>query len=446
LNIESIAAHARFATIEQWLAWLETLHPKKIDFGLDRVQQVLAALSLTVPSYRIITVGGTNGKGSCVAMLESIYRAAGYRVGAFTSPHLWRFNERIRFGGADVCDAALLELFELIDGARATVSLSYFEWSSVAALLYFARSGAEVAVLEVGMGGRLDAVNAVDADVSVIASVDLDHQHWLGADRDAIGREKAGIARRGRPAIVADRVPPAALGVELERRGAIARLIGSDFDGLAAGTEWRYRSASGARALPRPPFGGEEQIGNAAAAVAAVEALDLVLPVPATALAEGLAGAAIRGRQERHLIDGVEWVFDVAHNRAAAAVLEAAIREWPRARRTSAVLGMMADKDLHAVLAPFVPWVEEWWLAPTESERSASAESLTAVLASLGATRVHACTDVAAACAAARLGSRPGERVLAFGSFYTAGPAMAALGLYCRASQPGDRSATWTRV
>ena len=185
--------------MHDWLRWLETLHPKKIDLGLERIQRVLAALALQAPAYRIVTVGGTNGKGSCVALLEAIYRAAGFRVGAFTSPHLWRFNERIRLDGAEVTNEALIELFQLINDARGGVTLSYFEYAALAALLHFARRGADVALLEVGLGGRLDAVNAVDADASLIASIDLDHQTWLGTTREAIGYEKAGIMRPARP-------------------------------------------------------------------------------------------------------------------------------------------------------------------------------------------------------------------------------------------------------
>ena len=198
----------RPATLEDWLRRLETLHPKKIDLGLERSRQVLAKLSLREPPYCKIAVGGTNGKGSCVALLESIYLAGGYSVGAFTSPHLWRFNERIRVDGAPAEDAAIVDLFQCIDRVRGEISLSYFEFSTLAALLHFTRARVDVALLEVGLGGRLDAVNAVDAEASMIVSIDLDHQAWLGTTRETVGHEKAGIMRRGRPAVVADRDPP----------------------------------------------------------------------------------------------------------------------------------------------------------------------------------------------------------------------------------------------
>lgn len=446
MTAESIASRRRFATLEEWLAWLETLHPKKIDFGLERIGAVLEALGLRQPPFRIVTVAGTNGKGSCAAMLESVYLAAGYRVGMFSSPHLVRFNERIRFAGEELSDRRLVEIFERIDAARGEVSLSYFEWSAVAALAAFALADVELAVLEVGMGGRLDATNAVDADVSLIASVDLDHQQWLGSDRDAIGREKAGIARSARPAIVADRAPPAGLLDELARRGARLVAIGRDFDAEPVAGGWRYRARGVERTLPRPRFGGAEQLRNAAAVAATVEALDAVLPVAPEALTRGLEEAHIRGRQERWRRDGVEWVFDVAHNAAAAAALVRALGSWPAATRTSAVLGMMADKDLERVLAPFMSIVDAWWLAPTASERSASPQTLARVLRSLGGRRIEECESVAGACAAAQVGACEGERVLVFGSFYTVGPALVALGLYSATFPPGNRPATWTQV
>src|SRR5690606_4358764 len=220
LSSEHLRVPQSFASLAEWLAWLETLHPKKIDMSLDRIHVVLDALGIRPPPYRVITVGGTNGKGSCVAILESIYRQAGYRVGAFTSPHLVRFNERVRFDGADASDQELIALFESIDASLGAVTLSYFEASTVAAFLHFERCRADVAVLEVGMGGRVDAVNALDADAALIASIGLDHTDWLGPDREAIGHEKAGIMRAGRPVVVGDADPPASLARHAEAVGA----------------------------------------------------------------------------------------------------------------------------------------------------------------------------------------------------------------------------------
>ena len=433
----------RFASLAEWLAYFETLHPKKIDMSLDRIRVILDALGLVPPSYTVITVGGTNGKGSCVAILESIYRAAGYRVGAFTSPHLVRFNERIRFDGRDATDAELVELFESIDASLGSVTLSYFEASAVAALLCFARRRADVAVLEVGMGGRLDAVNALDADAALIASIDLDHTDWLGPDRDAIGREKAGIMRPGRPVVVGDFDPPASLGAYAAKIGAQMLAIGRDFRAVPHVREWRFEAESGRTrdALPFVPFGGEIQAANMAACVALVDALEDKVPVPDDALRAGLASAQLRGRTERHVFDGVEWVFDVAHNPSAARVLRQSIEpqaEAQRPSRTLAVFAAMEDKDLDGVLAPFARLVDRWHVSKPDSERGAPLESVAKTLAALGASEPALHRDVAAACRAAAEEARPGERVVVFGSFYTVGPALEALRLYSTPSAVGD--------
>lgn len=428
----SPAVARRFSTLADWLGWFETLHPKKIDFSLDRIRKVLAALSIARPPYRVVTVGGTNGKGSCVAILESIYAQAGYRAGAFTSPHLWRFNERIRVGGADASDAALIDVFERIDAARGEITLSYFEASAVAAMLYFALQKVDVAILEVGMGGRLDAVNAYDADAALIASIDLDHQDYLGPDREAIGYEKAGILRADRPAIIADADPPRSVLAEAAARGARLRLIGRDFGVEADPRGFGYRRPGvAARIFPRPAFGGPVQRINAAACIAVVDSLQDLLPADDAAIAAGLAAVKISGRLESRLIDGVEWLFDVAHNPAAAARYRASIEALPRVPRTLAVFGAMSDKDLRGVLQPFAADVDLWFIAGVESDRGASVAQLTEALGALGARGIRAYVDIASACAAARAQARPGERVLVFGSFYTVGPAMAALGLYC---------------
>jgi dihydrofolate synthase/folylpolyglutamate synthase len=432
------ASTHRFVTLAEWLAWFETLHPKKIDFGLDRVRAVLAALGIERPPYRVITVGGTNGKGSCVAILESIYRHAGYRVGAFTSPHLWRFNERIRIDGVDVSDATLIGLFERMDAARKETTLSYFEASAVAALLHFAEQRVDVAVLEVGMGGRLDAVNVYDADAALIISIDLDHMDYLGPDREAIGREKAGILRRDRPAVVGDPDPPRSVVAAAAECGARLIRLGRDFGFEAHPEGLLYRRPGAApRVFPRPPFGGSIQRVNAAACITVADNLLDVLPVEETAIAAGIRSARVFGRFEIRMLGDVEWIFDVAHNPAAAARFRAAIDELPRARRTSAVFAAMSDKDLVSVLRPFSAEVEEWHVAAVESERGATTAQLCAVLEKLGARAVHAHPDVASACVAARAAAQPRERVLVFGSFYSVGPAMAALGLYCEPLSTG---------
>jgi dihydrofolate synthase/folylpolyglutamate synthase len=425
----SASAARRFDTLSDWLAWLETLHPKKIDFGLDRIRAVLAALSLTQPAYRVITVAGTNGKGSCVAILESILLGAGYSVGAFTSPHLWRFNERIRCDGHDAADEELVELFDLIDRARGEVSLSYFEASAVAAFLHYARRDVDVAVLEVGMGGRLDAVNAVDADAALIASIGLDHKEWLGPDREAIAREKAGILRPGRPAIIADDAPPQSLLDAVQETGAHGWLIGRDFFVEPHPRGLVYRSSAGRQlVLPRPPFGGAVQLVNAAACVAVLESVSAALPVDDAALERGLAHAHLSGRMDVRIVDGTQWVFDVAHNPPAAARMRAELNRLPRVERTVAVFGAMRDKELREIVEPFLGDVDEWFIGEVESDRGASIDLLRETLGALGEHDVFAFPDTGRAALAAQ--AARADRVLVFGSFYSVGPAMAALGLY----------------
>ena len=432
-------------SLDDWLRRFETLHPKKIDLTLDRVTAVIDRLELKPPPYKVVTVGGTNGKGSCVAMLESIYWHAGYAVGAFTSPHLWRFNERIRVNGADALDPELVALFEIIDSTLGGITLSYFESSTVAALLHFARQRVDVAVLEVGMGGRLDASNAVDSDCALVVSVDLDHREWLGDDREAIGREKAGIMRRGKPAVVADRDPPKSVIAYAASEGALPRVIGRDFDFRPLPGGWR-RADGDARVLPLPPFGGDEQLANAAACAAVVDSLANELPVNDDALAEGIRNAYLRGRFERATLDGVEWVFDVAHNPAAAAIFAASLARLPRAPLTLAVFAAMRDKDLAGVIAPLVPSVDTWFVTQADAERGARGEELRDVLAAAGARSIEVAPDVAASIAAARASAQSGARVIVFGSFVTVGAAADALGLYCAPSRMTDQPARWTRA
>lgn len=433
-------------TLDNWLSWFETLHPKKIDLSLERVTTVLERLDLRHPPYKVVTVAGTNGKGSCVALLESIYWHAGYDVGAFTSPHLWRFNERIRVNGADAGDAELIELFETIDESLDTITLSYFESSTIAALLHFARREVDVAVLEVGMGGRLDASNAVDADCALIVSVDLDHREWLGEDREAIGREKAGIVRRGKPLVLADRDPPRSVLAHAAEQGAVVRRIGRDFDYRSEADGWRrLGDPESSAVLPLPPFGGQEQYPNAAACAAVIDALRADLPVDDTALAAGIRNAYLRGRLERHSVDSAEWVFDVGHNPAAAEILRGSLGRLPPARRTYVVFAAMRDKDLAGVVAPFVALADGWFVTQGSADRGATGAELRAVLESVGARGIEVCAGIEAACVAARACAAPGDRVLVFGSFVTVGAATAALGLYCAASRLGAVPAKWTR-
>lgn len=436
---------SKSAELEAWLERLETLHPKKIDLGLERIGRVLDRLSLRAPPFRSIVIGGTNGKGSCVAMLESLCLAGGYRVGAFTSPHLWRFNERIRVDGADAASDTIVALFERIERARGEISLSYFEFSTAAALLNFARLGVDVALLEVGLGGRLDAVNAIDADASLIASIDLDHQEWLGSTRESIGHEKAGIMRRGRPAVVAERNPPQSLLNHAAGIGADLRCLGAEFDFDIDRDGWTYRTKNVEMpGLPNPGFGGREQVANAAGCLAVLESLESTLPLDRSVWPRGIERARPRGRIEERDVGGVRWVFDVAHNPAAARVLAEALAKRPVGGRTIAIVAMMEDKDHEGVLGPLIPAVHHWLLTRAGGDRGAAPETLAAVL-ERGST-ASICLDAAEALESAGTRAEPGDRIVIFGSFYLVGPAMSALGIYSTGSQAGNRSATWTGV
>jgi dihydrofolate synthase/folylpolyglutamate synthase len=409
----------RFNRLADWLAWQETAHPVKIDLSLGRVRHVLAALAPPLAGVPVSTVAGTNGKGSTVAFLDAIYRAAGYRTGVYTSPHLLRYNERVRVAGHDASDDALCAAFERIDAARGEVSLSYFEWGTLAALDVFAAAGCEVLILEVGLGGRLDAVNAVDADVAILTSVDLDHQQFLGNTRDAIGAEKAAIARPGRPLIVTDCDPPASVVDHAARCGARLWRYGFDYEATASGDDaWTWTCGDARLAMPRPGLVGAVQLRNAASAVLAARLLAPRLPVDDTALACGVAGARIGARFERRGRDP-EWVLDVAHNPEAARNLAENLRAHPLPGRTFAVLGMLADKDAAGVLAPLRHLIDAWHVASLDGPRGASAQQLATHLTALGvaALRVHG--DVGTACRAAQQAAGSGGRVLVFGSFHT---------------------------
>jgi dihydrofolate synthase/folylpolyglutamate synthase len=411
---------ARFDRLDDWLAWQETAHPVKIDLSLDRVRQVLAALAPPLAGVPVIIVAGTNGKGSTVAFLDAIYRAAGYRTGVYTSPHLLRYNERVRIAGQEVDDDALCAAFARIDAARGEVSLTYFEWGTLAALDVFAAAGCEVLILEVGLGGRLDAVNAVDADVAILTSVDLDHQHFLGDTREAIGAEKAAIARPGRPLIVTDPAPPASVPGHAACIGAPLWRYGIDYDVAAAEADsWLWTCGDDRLLLPRPGVAGAVQLRNAASAGLAARLLRGRLPVGDAALAQGVRQARIPGRFERRGSQP-QWLLDVAHNPEAARNLAANLRAQPLPGRTLAVLGMLADKDVAGVIAPLADLIDAWYVAGLDGLANLGEPLRAGQLAGIGVTAVRVHADVAAACRAARQAAAADVgRVLVFGSFHT---------------------------
>jgi dihydrofolate synthase/folylpolyglutamate synthase len=414
------------STLSEWLAYLETLHPKAIAMGLDRVNAVFARLgvALTCP---VITVGGTNGKGSTCALLECMLRAGGYRVGAYTSPHLLRYNERVRIDAADATDDALLEAFAAVESVRLTTPLTYFEFGTLAALCLLARADLDVAVLEVGLGGRLDAVNVIDADVAIVTTVAIDHVDYLGTTREEIGREKAGIFRPGAFAICADRSPPATLLAQASAIEARLLRIGIDYDFTAHDGQWSYRGPGGARhGLPMPALRGAYQLANAATALAALDVLRDRLAVSMGAIREGLVSVELPGRLQ--VLPGRPvTVFDVAHNPQAAAALVDGLASMGFHPRTWAVFGIMADKDIDSVIAALLPRVDRWYIASLPPPRGATALDLRLRLEAAGVAPadIRAFADPASAYRAVREAVAEADRIIVFGSFLTVAAALA---------------------
>lgn len=396
--------------------------------GLERVARVAQALAL-VPAFPIITVGGTNGKGSCCAMLESVLHHAGYRVGCYTSPHLLRYNERVRIGRSEASDEVLCRAFERIEAVRTEetggTQLTYFEFGTLAALFAFIEAGIDVAILEVGLGGRLDAVNIFDADCAVLAAIDIDHTEYLGTTREAIGFEKAGIFRRGRPAICADPAPPASIAVHAEEVGAELLQINRDFGYGADRTQWQYWGPGSKRqGLPHPALRGSYQLANAAACVTALDCMRDRVPVTAQDLRDGLLHAEIAGRFQvlpgRPLV-----ILDVAHNPHAARALAANLGSISSTGETIAVMGMLRDKDIAGVAAAVKGRVTRWQLATLEGPRGATAPELHHILqqAGIGAPMaLHG--DVASAWRAACEEAVENDKIVVFGSFLTVAAVM----------------------
>ncbi|MCZ8234351.1 MAG: bifunctional tetrahydrofolate synthase/dihydrofolate synthase [Inhella sp.] len=418
-------------TLLDWLAHCERLHPKTIDMTLARVERVRDRLGLRFDAP-VVTVAGTNGKGSTCAMLESIALQAGYRVGLYIKPHFLDFEERCRVGGAPVSAESLLPHFEAVEAARDGLALTYFEFTTLAILRRLASEPLDLVILEVGLGGRLDAVNAIDPDVSVITSIDLDHMEYLGPDRESIGREKAGILRSGRAAVCADPVPPDSIAEQARLRGADLRQAGRDFSFEGDRQQWRWQGRSKRYAgLAYPALRGANQLLNAAGVLAAFEALADRLPISAQAVRSGLALVELPGRFQ--VLPGQPAVvLDVAHNPHAVATLAQNLDQMGFAPRTHAVFGAMGDKALDEVLGRIAPSIDEWHFCDLPTPRAASAADLAARFERLRpglkcpqAVRVFQHATPWLAYEAARAQSEPADRIVVFGSFFTVGGVMA---------------------
>ena len=414
-------------TLADWLAYAEQTHPQSIELGLARIQSVAQRMNLRF-DCPVFTVAGTNGKGSTCAMLEAILAHAGYRTGVFTSPHLVHFEERLRLQGAPVAADLLIQHFEAVEQARGDTPLTYFEFTTLAILSCMVAARLDVAVLEVGLGGRLDAVNIIDADCAVITSIDLDHMEYLGTDREQIGAEKAGIMRPGRPVVVSDPVPPASLQATAERVGADLWLPGRDFHAGGDKQQWNWQGRGRRYAgLAYPALRGANQLVNAAGTLAALEALRPQLPVTAQAVRNGLATVELPGRFQ--IVPGQPvLVLDVAHNPHSVAALAENLDAMGFYPRTHAVFGVMADKDLAPILARMSPLVECWYFTDLPTPRAASASAVQAAWQAQNTrkdVRSAAFADPEAALRAAVAAADPTDRIVVFGSFFTVGGVLA---------------------
>jgi len=451
----------RFSSLHDWLRWQEQLHSQSIDLGLERVAEVWQRLSLSLAKSKVITVAGTNGKGSCVAMLDAIYSAAGYSVGTYTSPHLLRYNERIRINGVECDDGVLCRAFETIDQARDDISLSYFEFGTLAALVILAQAQPDVVVLEVGLGGRLDAVNIIDADVALISSIAVDHQAWLGSDRDSIAYEKTGIFRPGQYAICGDPNPPDSVFSQAKSVAVNLLCLGQAFDqdksvAQQGSVTWQWRGRSITdrtvylTGLPLPQLSGAVQINNAACVIQILQLLMVELPVAVEAIRSGLQRVDLHGRFQQLFCrpdanqssmqrpyqccrvagsGAVPVILDVAHNPAAAQVLADTLvydagLDNNCAGTTIAILGMMADKDVVGFIQPLVSIIDRWYVVELPLSRSCTTAVLKAAFSRLSMATppvVIGCADIATAAQQALEAAecQTAGRVLVTGSFYT---------------------------
>lgn len=415
-------------SLDEWLRFQSQLHPQTIDLGLQRVRAVLGRLHWQRPAAAVITVAGTNGKGSVVTTCAAILAASGLRVGVFTSPHFRDYRERIRVCGRLADAAELVAAFERIEAVRGDTPLTFFEYNTLAALLLFEAAKLDAWVLEIGLGGRLDAVNVVEPDVAVVVSIGMDHSEYLGTTLEQIGAEKAGIFRGGRPALLGSRTLPASVAATAARIGALPKRLGVEYDYSRDGATWHYRGTGWDLAgLPPPALFGAAQFDNAATAIAAVEELDMAGRVTAASITAGLKAVQLTARFQVILPrsgDGPAWILDVAHNPDAARVLADNLRTLPCTARTLAVCGILADKDAAAIVAELRACFDRWWFVATTGDRGRSAAALSDCVASGIEVPTEAVDSLASACTAAASAAQAGDRIVIFGSFHTVGPAL----------------------
>lgn len=413
-------------TLAEWLSYLEALHPSSIEMGLERIAAVRDRMGIK-PDFPIITVAGTNGKGSVCAFLATIFHAAGYRAGVYTSPHLLRYNERVRVDLDQASDESLCQSFAAVEQARGGISLTYFEFGTLAAMWHFQQSKVDVAILEVGLGGRLDAVNVFEPDCAAVVTVDLDHQDYLGDDRESIGREKAGIFRAAKPAICGDANPPASLLQYAQQIGAPLQCIGRDFGFQRQELQWSFWGPHGKHlSLPFPGLRGSYQLNNASVALAVLAEMRSRLPVSVGDIKRGLLEVDWPGRFQ--VLPGrPTTIFDVAHNPHAARALAGSLKTMGYHPQTFAVFSMLRDKDLREVVAAVDEQIDVWLVSGLDMPRGMSGEEVAAQLAAANAHgKIHVYANIGDAYAAACDKAAENDRIVAFGSFHTVAEAMAA--------------------
>jgi len=412
--------------LPDWLARLETFSPREIDLGLDRVSQVLERLALQRPN-NVFHVAGTNGKGSCVAMLEAILLQDGTCVGSYTSPHIIRYNERIRVNGHEASDAQIVAAFERIEAVRGSVPLTYFEYGTLAALVVFAEANADTVILEVGMGGRLDAVNAVEPDAGIITNISLDHCDWLGEDTASIAVEKAGIMRRGKPVVFGSRKMPRTIGERAKATRARLLVAGQDYDWLHGRDGWMWSdSQRQLENLQRPALPGDHQLENAAAVIAMLKAAGREDLLHADKINDALSGLRLAGRMQR--IEGTHrYLLDVAHNAAAATALATVLETESIEGQTVAIIGMLDDKDVTGIVSPLVGHVDHWIAVTADSPRAIESGELARQVANVAGTACLAAESLNHALEQAQLLASPEDQILVTGSFYLVGPVLSEL-------------------
>ncbi len=415
--------------LSDWLTWLETLSPTEINLGLERVQSVLKRLELARPA-EVLLIAGTNGKGSSVAMTDALLRASGQKTGAYTSPHIRRYNERIVVNGVTASDAQIIAAFEKIEAARADTQLTYFEFGTLAAAAVFAAADLDVWILEVGLGGRLDASNAFEPTASLITNISLDHCDWLGDDVETIGFEKAGVMRPGIATVFGDSDGPESIGLQAELRGAKLLLAGRDFERHTnAAREWNWLGQSGERrGLKFPGLAGEFQLDNAAAVLALLEAAGLLDAIDTDLINAVLPKLSLAGRSQSLQSDGREWLLDVAHNPAAAEALGKNLASSPSVATTLGIVGLLNDKDVVGIIGPLVDHVDRWIAMTADSNRAVPANELARQISNFTGLGCLVADTPADATEFARRNASENDRILVTGSFFTVAPVLDQLG------------------